>query len=388
MILDQSLFEYCSQVRRHLHQFPELSFEEIGTQQYISEQLTLLGLEGHKVAETGLYTTVSGGRSGVRLAFRADIDALPLVEKTNAAYASRVPGVMHACGHDGHAAILLGLARALQARKGDINGEVLLIFQPAEEKPPGGAIEIIESGILRNVNAIFGLHLWDGLAEGKVGIRPGPMMAAADTFTLEIQGRGTHGAMPHKGVDPIVIGSQVVNAWQTIPSRQINPLEPAVVTVGTFHAGTTFNIIPDTAVLSGTVRSLSEEIRVDVEKALREMAEKISAAFGACANFSYERGYPILINHPEMTQVVLAAASAILGEESTVEVPPVMGGEDFSYYNAQVPAAFFFLGTQNPEKGYIYPNHNPHFDFDEKVLVTGVQIFISILQQLGVLPPL
>ncbi len=387
MTPDQDLFEYCLQIRRHLHQLPELSFEERNTQAYIGEQLILLGLEGHKVAGTGLYTKITVGRPGPRIAFRADIDALPLAEKTGAAYASKVPGVMHACGHDGHVAVLLGLARTLAAKPEEIKGEVLLIFQPAEEKPPGGAAQVVESGVLQNFDAVFGLHLWDGLPQGKVGISPGPMLAAADTFTLEIQGQGTHGAMPHKGVDPIIIGAQIVNAWQTIPSRRINPLEPVVVTVGTFQAGTNFNIIPDTAVLTGTVRSLSEEARTALEWSLKEMAEKISAASGGSAKWLYERGYPVLSNNPEMTGVVLKAASAALGEGSVAGIPPVMGGEDFSYYGLHVPAAFFFLGIQNVEKGYIYPNHSPHFDFDEEVLFRGVQVFTAILDQLSAMDP-
>lgn len=382
MTVDPDLFNYCVEIRRHLHRHPELSFREEKTAEYIMAELGRLGLDGQRVAGTGVYAVIDSGRPGPAVAVRADIDALPVQEENDVPYASTVPGVSHACGHDGHTAILLGLASMLQKYRENIRGMVILLFQPAEESTPGGALPVVESGVLEGVDAILGLHLTTILPTGVVGLRPGPLMASIDSFKVEIIGRGGHGSRPHECIDPIVTGAQLVRSWQGIVSHRVDPLEPVVLTVGTFNAGTAGNVIPQSAVLTGTVRTLSEETRDLVEAEFRRTTEKICEAAGAGVNIGYERGYPVLVNHDKLTGLVGEAAGAC-PEVNVLQLPqPIMGSEDFAYYGRLCPAAYFFLGAGNTGKGYIHPNHSPRFDFDEEALPAGVRVFLATLERL------
>lgn len=382
MAVTPDILEYCSGIRRHLHRHPELSFREEKTAGYIMDKLAQLGLNGRRVAGTGVYAVLDSGRPGPSVAFRADIDALPVQEENDLPYASAVPGVAHACGHDGHTAILLGLAAVLQRCRDDMRGRVIFLFQPAEEHLPGGALAVIESGVLEGVEAILGLHLTNILPVGAVGLRPGPLMASVDNFTVEIKGIGGHGARPHECVDPIVAGAQLVTSWQAIISRRVDPIEPAVLTVGTFNAGTADNIIPETAVITGTVRTLSEGVRAAVEADFRRTTENVCTASGAGVNISYVRGYPVLECDGRLTNLVAEAAGTCAGL-SVLQMPwPLMGSEDFAYYGRLCPVSYFFLGAGDSEKGYIHPNHSPRFDFDEAAMPAGIRVFLAALEML------
>lgn len=387
MTVTPDILDFCTGIRRHLHRYPELSFREENTAGYILSSLAELGIKGNRVAGTGVYAVMDSGRPGPVVAFRADSDALPLQEENDTPYASTVPGVAHACGHDGHVAILLGLAAMLGRYRDNIRGKVILLFQPAEEVFPGGALAVIESGVLEGVEAIFGLHLIPMLPTGTIGLRSGPLMASVDNFRVEITGRGGHGSMPHLCIDPIVIGAQLVSSWQTIISRSVDPLDPVVLTVGTFNSGTADNIIPETAVLTGTVRTLSEETRAAVEASFRRVTEEICRAFGAEVKIGYHLGYPVLVCDDKLTTLVGEAIRYSDGVNALPMPQPLMGSEDFAYYRRLCSTTYFFLGVGNKEKGYVYPNHSPHFDFDEEALPVGVQVYLNILERLWMQKP-
>lgn len=366
--------------RRHLHQHPEIGAEVPETAAFVAERLREMGLTvREKVGGFGVVGLLEGSYSGPTLAIRADMDALPITEETGLPFASKHPGRMHACGHDGHTAILLGTAKILAAHRDGLKGKVKFIFQPAEEGP-GGAKPMIEDGALSNppVDAIIGLHLgviWD-LPPGTVGVRPGSMMASTDRFEIRIKGKGGHGAMPHQTVDAVVVGAQVVTALQTIVSRRVDPLEPVVVTVGSLHAGSTFNVIADTAVLKGTVRCFQEALREKIRREIEMIARGVAAGMGAEATVDYLPGHPPLINDPNFTDFFVGVARDILGEKRVVTLPyPTMGGEDMSYFLNAVPGTYFFLASGNPAKGIVYPHHHPKFDIDEDVLWLGTALF-------------
>lgn len=373
--------------RRHLHQHPELSFEEHETTAYIEGYLRSLGLEPVRKTETGLWADIQGAHPGPTVAIRADIDALPIEEQTDLPFRSQKPGVMHACGHDGHTSILMGVAREFLARRQDLKGRIRLLFQPAEETPPGGAQLLIQAGALEGVDAVIGLHLIPAFPTGKASIVAGPMMAASDRFVLEVVGKGGHGASPHETVDALAIAAQMVTAAQQVVSRQVDPLEPAVVTFGTFHAGSNFNIIAQEARLTGTVRTFSEGTRQLIEGSLERIFQGMAQAYGAKVRLDYRRGYPALVNHPYVTDVFIEAVKEILGPEGYIPGRPVMGGEDFAYYLQQKPGAFLFLGCGNPAEGAIYPNHHPSFTIDEKALPLGVDVLVRTAEKLLAHPP-
>jgi amidohydrolase len=316
------------------------------------------------------------------LAFRADIDALPIQEENDVPYASAVPGVMHACGHDGHTAILLGLASMLQRHKDSLKGKIMLLFQPAEEAPPGGALPIIESGILEGVEAVFGLHIVPLMPSGLVGIRPGPLMAAMDFFTIKILGTGGHGTMPQLCVDPIVTGAQLICALQTIVSRRVDPVEPALFTVGQFHGGTVSSTIPGSAELSGCIHCHSEQVLSTMESALRQIAEGVCGAAGASVDIEIKRSYPAVINDEKLTVLIEEIAGRVLGSGSVIKIPPVMPSEDFAFYAKSYPSVFFFLGGGDKDKGFVYQNHHPRFDFDEECMPLGIQIFLGTIERM------
>jgi amidohydrolase len=326
------------------------------------------------VGGRGVVATLHGGTPGPTVAIRADFDALPIQDQKDVPYKSKVPGVMHACGHDAHTAELLGLATVLAKHREEISGTIRFIFQHAEEELPGGAVAMVEDGAVDGVDAIFGVHLWSMAPVGRVWVGEGPIMANADDFIIEVKGKGGHGAIPQETVDSIVIGSQIVTNLQTIASRNISPLDSVVVTVGTFHAGDNFNVIADTCKMTGTVRSFLPEVRDRAEQRLIEIAEGTAAMMGGSATVTYTRGYPAVINTHAEAEIAREAAIATCGEGYVDPIKPLMGGEDFSYYLQKVPGAFLFVGAGNPEKGATWPHHHPRFDIDESAMLIAGEI--------------
>jgi amidohydrolase len=373
--------------RRQLHQQPELGFKERLTAAAIASKLTEWQIP-HQVgiAQTGIVAMIQGRKTSFRLktlAIRADMDALPIQEANDVPYKSQHDGVMHACGHDGHTAIALMTAYYLSKHQNDFAGMVKIIFQPAEEGP-GGAKPMIDAGVLTNpdVNAIIGLHLWNNLPLGTIGVRSGALMAAVEQFDLTIQGKGGHGAMPHQTVDSIVVASQIVNALQTIVSRNVNPIDSAVVTVGKFTAGKARNVIADTASLSGTVRYFSPDLADFFHPRIDTIVSGICASYGATYQLDYNKLYPPVINDPKITDLVRSIATDLV--ETPLGVVPecqTMGGEDMAFFLQRVPGCYFFLGAANPDRSLAYPHHHPRFDFDETALSTGVEIFVRCVEK-------
>lgn len=361
--------------RRRLHAHPELAFQEYDTARFIAGTLEGMGVTVQRPTETGVVADI-GPPGGRTVALRADIDALPIREENRVDYASTRPGVMHACGHDGHVAMLLGAARVLSELAGVLPGRVRLIFQPAEEVPPGGAMAMIEAGVLDGVDAAVGLHLWADLPAGRVAVRSGTVMANADEFRITIRGCGGHGSQPHRAVDAVVVAAQTVLNLQTVVSRRIDPLRPAVITVGTVQAGFAFNVIAPAATLTGTVRTLDEETRSFIRAEMARIVEHTCAMAGAEGEFEFFGGYPAVVNHPGVTAVAAEAAAEVLGPDAPAETEPSMGGEDFAHYSLRVPSTYIFLGAANPAKGIIHPHHHPCFDIDEDVLPAGVELLV------------
>jgi amidohydrolase len=359
--------------RRHLHIHPELSFEEYETTAWLAARMEEWGIAYSRPTPTGLVGVIEGRRPGRTVAVRADIDALPIVEETGLPFASTRPGVMHACGHDGHTAILLGLAQFL-SRHRDFAGRVKLLFQPAEEKAPGGAQQFVKAGVLDDVDVCIGLHLMAETPTGRAGVCVGPMMANSDSFVARIQGRGGHGASPHQAVDAVMVACHAVVNLQTIVARKVDPIRPAVVTIGAIHAGTAANIIADTAEMKGTVRSFHKDVRQFLHDEIQRTLEATCAMYSASYDLTYTWGYPAVVNHPEVTEVLRAAAAEVLGQEAVLTQEPIMGGEDFAYYAEKVPAAFIFVGCENPAVGAEWQHHHPRFTIDEAALPHGMEI--------------
>ncbi len=358
--------------RRDLHRIPETGFTEEKTSAYVAEKLQGLGLEVRTgVARYGVVGLLATGRPGPTLMIRADMDALPIAEETGLAFASTHPGRMHACGHDSHMAMALGAAAVLGRVKERLRGNVKFVFQPAEEGP-GGAKPMIEAGVMENpkVDYAIGCHLWAERPEGVIGVKAGPLMAAMDRFDLKIVGKGGHGAQPHLCVDALEVGTQVVAALQRIVSRHISPIEPAVVTVGSFHAGTTFNIIPAEAVLSGTTRTFDDATWNSWEERLNTVVRGVCDSMGAQYELKFTRGYPPTINDAGMAEVVRRCAVAVVGAERVVEPELTMGGEDMSFFLKQCPGCYYNIGVGR-EGGA--PLHNPRFDFNESLMALGVE---------------
>jgi amidohydrolase len=370
--------------RRHLHQHPELGFQERLTAEFVSEKLLDWKIEFQTgIAQTGILATIAGTRPGPVIAIRADMDALPIQEQNEVSYRSRHDGIMHACGHDGHTAIALGLAHYLAEHRQTFAGTVKIIFQPAEEGP-GGAKPMIAAGVLENpsVEAIIGLHLWNFLPLGTVGVRSGPLMAAAEFFECTLQGRGGHGAVPQQTIDAILVAAQVVTALQTIVARNIDPLDTAVVTVGQLHAGSAKNAIADVAYLGGTVRYFNPTLAEILPQRLEQIIAGVCAAHGASYKFNYQKLYPPVVNHPEIAELVKSVAAMVV--ETPAGIVPecqTMAAEDMSYFLQAVPGCYFFLGSANAEKDLAYPHHHPRFDFDETALGMGVEIFVRCIEK-------
>ena len=367
--------------RRHLHEHPELSFQEYETAKFVAGRLESLGVEEIKtgIAGTGITAlirgTAGGGNGNGKVALvRADMDALPIREENDVEYKSQHDGVMHACGHDAHTALLLGTARVLMDRRDQFAGTVKLLFQPAEEMPPGGAIGMIKEGVLEepHVDAVFGLHVAADMPAGQIGVRLGNVSAASDRFTITIQGRGGHAARPQVAIDPIVVGAYIVTALQTLVAREVDPIQPAVVTVGSLVAGEAMNVIPDTATLKGTVRTMDPEVRDLMERRLTEVAQGVGAAMRAEVSVDFMRGYPSMVNDEAMCELVRQAAIEVVGEENVVESRLGMGGEDFAYFSLERPGCFFRVGTRNEERGIVWGHHHPRFDVEEEAFLAGI----------------
>lgn len=372
--------------RRDFHMYPEISGAEQRTAGKIAEILKKLPLEVQEnVGGYGVIGLLRGSKPGKTIALRADIDALPIKEQNDHGFASKYEGKMHACGHDGHTAILLGTAVILSSLKDEIAGNIKFIFQPSEEQAPiGGALPMIEAGALENpqVDAIFGLHIWPNLEKGKVGVKNGALMASSDPITIEVFGRNGHASAPHEGVDALVAGCQIVSMLQTIISRSINPQEAAVITIGKMQSGTKYNVISDYAKLEGTVRTLNPEVRKKVEQRIREVVSGVCQAAGVRGEVNYAYGYPALLNDSKMSDLLREVVLEVLPKEALTEVEkPAMGGEDFANYLQKVPGAFFWLGSEEQAS---YPIHHPKFDFDENIMKTGMEIMVnSAIRYLG-----
>jgi amidohydrolase len=371
----QSLEEELIRWRRDFHRHPELSFQEHRTSATIRQFLESLSLPIRACAGTGLIGVLQGMPGGKTVALRADMDALPLREEGAKEYLSENAGVCHACGHDGHMAILMGAARLLSRRKSEFRGTVVFLFQPAEEKLPGGAQQMIAEGALDGVDAVFGLHLWQGLPTGAVACMKGAMMANADEITITVIGKGGHGSVPQVAVDPILVASHLVVSLQSIVSRNVDPLKAAVVTIGKMEGGSAHNIIPSQASLYGTVRTFDREIQSLIEKRLGEIVEATCHAFQAAGVLKYDRGYPAVVNNESMTDLTLEVAKKTLGGTCIKNIDPIMGGEDFAYYLQEVPGAFLFFGMGD---GMGFPHHHPAFDIDEKALPQATLLMSSL----------
>ena len=377
----QKISEHIYSYRRDFHQYPELSFQEYRTAETISKHLESFGIEHRTgVGETGIVGEIVFG-DGPTIALRADMDALPIQEVGDLKYKSKNEGVMHACGHDGHMAILLGAANALSKNKKLKKGKVRFIFQPAEEGA-GGARYMIKDGCLDQVDEIYGLHLWNYQPVGEIGVKNGPIMAAADMFDIIIKGKGGHGATPQGTVDAIVVASNLITMLQTIVSRNTNPLDNTVVTIGEINGGQNFNVIADEVRLTGTTRAYTENNRNMIKKRMQDIIDGVSKSFGAEIVLKYKEGYPPTVNHEDPTKLVLEASSMVVGKGAGYPYLS-MGGEDFSYYLQKVPGCFFFVGSA-PDKNNILstPHHCSHFDIDERSLLIGASVYVNLIDNI------
>lgn len=368
-------------IRRHLHRYPELSFEEEKTAQFVSDQLTSWGITHQKgIVKTGIVATIESSNSQAKwIALRADLDALPILEKNETSYASVNKGIMHACGHDVHTAILLGTAKVIHALKDQLTVNVKFIFQPGEEKLPGGASLMIEAGVLENphVSEIYALHVFPELEVGKIGFREGMYMASCDEIRMTIKGKGGHAAMPHLNIDPILISSHLIVALQQVVSRNCPPQIPCVLSFGKIEGLGATNVIPDEVYLEGTFRTMNETWRAKAHQLIQEMSDQLTKSMGGSADVKIDVGYPYLENDVQLTQLARERAIKILSNENIVDLELRLTGEDFAYYSQKIPATYIRIGVRNESRGIIYPVHNSKFDIDENALLTGMQTLLS-----------
>ena len=367
--------------RHDLHAHPETAFEEQRTSALVAQKLESFGLRVHQgLGRTGVVGTLAAGSGKRAIGLRADMDALHIHEKNGFGHRSRHEGKMHACGHDGHTTMLLGAAKYLSEAR-NFDGVVHFIFQPAEENEGGGR-EMVEQGLFEKFpcESVYGMHNWPGMPVGQFGVRAGPMMASFDIFEIELAGRGSHAALPHTGIDPIVAASTLVQALQTIASRNVDPIESAVVTVTQIHAGDTWNVIPDTAVLRGTARAFKPEVQDLIERRVREICAGVAAAHGANVKVRYERRYPPLINAAREAAVCAAVMQAMVGAENVLQVPPVMGSEDFAFMLQAKAGCYVFVGNGPGAGGCML--HNPHYDFNDQILPLGASYWSNLVQHI------
>ncbi|MGX7420210.1 amidohydrolase [Carnobacterium gallinarum] len=369
--------------RRHLHENPELSFHEVETARYIYDLLsTFPNLELSTPIENSVVAILKGAKPGKTVALRADIDALPITEEADVAFPSKNPGVMHACGHDTHTAMLLGACKVLTGMQEQIAGTVKFIFQPAEEVPPGGAKFLVEAGVMEDVDLVFGIHIFPMIPVGVVGVRSGSLTAASDIFELTIQGVGSHGSTPELAVDPILIGAEIVTNLNHIVSRNIAALDSAVISIGEFTSGGSANVIPDTARIQGTVRTNDPKTRLYIKQRIEEMIDHITKMYGATYELNYLLGYSAVINDEAATEMVREAAMKVVGEAAIMTPPRMMGGEDFSAYTDVVPGSFFVVGGGTVEEGCGYMNHHPKFKINEGSLAIGAKMEVQLIKDL------
>ncbi|HTD33252.1 MAG TPA: amidohydrolase [Candidatus Elarobacter sp.] len=375
----QDVVDEVVATRRDLHEHPELGFEEERTAAMVAARLRELGFEVHAgIGKTGVVGVLRGARPGKTIMLRADMDGLPIDEENRVPYRSRTPVHMHACGHDGHVAMLLGAARVVAARKDEVAGTVCFLFQPAEEGK-GGAKAMIEDGVLEKfgIERAYGLHLASSHPAGQVGVREGAFYASSDSIEITIEGKGGHGAAPHLSIDPVYVASQFVVAVQQIVSRNIDPIEPAVVTIGAIHGGTTHNVIPSRVTLMGTVRAFDADVRAKMAERIERVLRGICESSGATYAFEYLWRYPVTSNDAEQTRYVRALAERVAGGEHVADVPKLMGAEDFSFFAERVPACFFTIGS-NGGPDSAWPHHHARFDIDESALPTGVRMMVAL----------
>ena len=378
----QALENTIISTRRDIHQHPELAFEEHRTAELVANRLTSLGIDVETgIGKTGVVGTLKGNPNGKTIALRADMDALPMQETSDIPYKSIHDGIMHACGHDGHTAMLLGAAEAASKLVGNLNGTIKFFFQPAEEGQ-GGARYMIDDGVLEGVDEAYGIHLWNYQKYGTVGVKPGPIMAAADIFKIIIHGKGGHGAAPQGTQDAVLIAAHIIQTLQTIVSRNTNPIESTVVTVGQINGGYNFNIIADTVTLKGTTRAYTEKNRQLIKDRMAEVIAGTEKTFGAKIELDYEDGYPPTINDPVASENLLNAANKIVGDGAGHPYLS-MGGEDFSYFLQKVPGCYFLIGSAPKDREPLsVPHHCSHFDIDERALLVGSSVYLQLIEDL------
>lgn len=370
--------DYVLNLRREFHMYPEKSWEEEKTSRRIKEELEKMGIEYEEYAETGVAAFIAGGKSGKTVALRADMDALEIKEENDVEYKSKNEGIMHACGHDGHTAMLLGAARALSEIKEELTGNVKLIFQPAEEMVQGAA-KMVEEGVLKDVDGIMGIHLWANLPTGTINIQAGPRMASGDYVYIDFIGKGGHGSMPHQGIDPIVIASSFILDSQAILSREINPLDPVVFTLGKMKSGSRFNVIPEKASVEGTLRCFREETRKQAGEAIRRYAEKTARSYRGQADVNIEKGTPPTINDRKCTEIGRSAAKKVVSEAELVDMDKTTGSEDMAYYLREVPGVIAFVGAGFEDEEKNYPHHNARFNINEESLKIGTGLYFNFV---------
>jgi amidohydrolase len=366
-------------MRRYLHTIPEIAFEERETAAFVAKKLKGLGIETKTgIAKTGVVGILKG-KGKKTVALRADMDALPVTEALKVPYRSKHEGKMHACGHDAHMSMLLGAAEILAKNRDTLKGTVKFIFQPSEESLPGGAKQMIAEGVLKGVDAIFGLHVDPTIPTGKIGYMEGALMAFTSEFTIVLEGNGGHAAAPEMSVDPIVMASTIIQELQKIPSRWISPKDPVIVTIGAIHGGTTYNIIPDRVEMKGTVRLLKRELVDKVVKKIEKVLQSITSLYGGTYKFQFNKGYPVLVNEKGSTKFAAEVIRKLFGDEHALELDtPLMGGEDFAYYLEKVPGTFLRFGIANKDKGTSFPWHHPSFNVDEDALPYGAALFAQL----------
>ncbi len=380
--LNDGLFDRMVSHRRHFHQNPEVSFKEFKTTAYLVDYLEKLGYAVERPLETGC-VAVMGDDSHPTIALRADIDALPMDEEGShkEAFMSQVPGAAHCCGHDVHMANLLGVAEVLASEAKEHRKRFVLIFQPAEEKLPGGGNLLVQTGILERlgVQTIYGLHTYPGLPAGHVAVKSGPLMASTNEIEICIFGRGGHAAAPHETIDPIVIAAEVIGQLQTIVSRMVRPTEPAVVSITSIHSGSAYNVIPEQVDIKGTVRGFSLDTLKAIETRMRSIVEGVALAMGGRGELVFNYGYPAVVNHADTTSHLVHVASSILGESNVHRLEdPIMAGEDFAFYQQRIPGTFFFLGSGGESTGSVWPWHHPKYNADEACMKTGVNLMVEL----------